>query len=1373
GAVFAVGSRFNHSCTPNVSKVWVDRKKKVSERFTAARDIEAGEELTIHYCDIRAERSFRRTKLEGSYHFTCTCPDCMLEGDERKASDEARERMAHLTGELPNMARAAFKGVDAARELLALHETHLHALPVYVRQAAYQGFEMALYKRDIAEARGFIYRVLANQILMEGDGHHCTEWRKYCEDPSTHRIAQAQGLKSVKKPFEMPPYESMVEIKPAVESLQCLDVSYNNLTSLSTLRNLTHNTALHTLSLTGNGLTSCKRYRTMVNTILPSLCVLDSLVLRRGGRGYKYSLDSVSRTPGVVRGLPEPKSPAYPGVDSVRRMREKYTEKEREAERERTTERGLEAMRQIHSLSPSSASQSLVLSASDHALSPVVRMALGASVVAPPAAHTESAVVSDTVGEGERGDACMHESEEEDDGASFMTATGDGSVGRDHTPEGGEEHDLSIIVEETHPSDATGAEGKGADVDASDEESGVEVSEDDGTGFVVLLESGEKAGEGESAAVPPETEDVPSSISAQPTTVEGEEVETPVATPSPPEVYADAGECTTPLTNRDASVIHVARDAGFGGRGTVQGESTASGRDPTPETGGEGESGSPRRDRFVLKRVSSSSEAYPDISTLLRPMLPCAPGTGSSGDKTPEPEERAPIPTPEHRERQRERERGTGSDQLGGTSVMAELRSVSSLISHMREREGKAEGVAERGQTGVKQELGQVGHLLDHIMAQMQEQERERERERAKGKERSTITYKQPPLDIHELGSSSAVASTKRERRGGKRVRRSLVMKTDPSQRKVVGLGGEREVPQGGGGSAPAPMSERRIRQRVLLTPQPASALLQPTLRPVRQGEGERGRERELQGVRRGSASGGPSQSLRVMEEMVERERERALLRGREREMQRQRERQQGSAAVDPDDLDDMIQREEAELDSLSQTQARIHVQGQGERERERPRAHREEPEGMKARTSRPPSATRRGARTPVRSMRDRGRAPAKQSLHRKPDLGCNFHSTTTRPGHKRFRSASSVRSGQRRASVTRPGPTPSSHGSGSYGSGSARARPVARRATSQQRGGRERVRERERDVQRIISGSSRVGRERERSGPRRERERVVSKAPEMDSLRKLLTAQSHSVVRPGGPGTMRTTRSHPQNEWETMTTEEARLEREDSGVRPVQREETLYADAIDDNSYSRSHSRTVSVELSEEERERDDVVPQTSSKPAGSVIGTGRERNTAPKASTKQKDYPMMSLYALDTLDALRAGNASMSAQLKAVKAQTGSLQHRERSLVKQRDELMEALAEGEAEDGAGTTDPTLGVANIVPVSPSVSASGDDTSEDPAPIPMPPRERSRHTLLGDRQREKSRSGSRHTLLGEDQDVYHSCVQLPYTPSSVSEGFPE
>ncbi|EMD32730.1 hypothetical protein CERSUDRAFT_118469 [Gelatoporia subvermispora B] len=93
GRYTAVGStlsRLNHSCSPN-GHVDFD-PGTLSLQLTAMRDIAAGEQITISYCDVFLSQAERQKSLK-RFDFTCTCRSCKnhKHSDKRRAQINANK----------------------------------------------------------------------------------------------------------------------------------------------------------------------------------------------------------------------------------------------------------------------------------------------------------------------------------------------------------------------------------------------------------------------------------------------------------------------------------------------------------------------------------------------------------------------------------------------------------------------------------------------------------------------------------------------------------------------------------------------------------------------------------------------------------------------------------------------------------------------------------------------------------------------------------------------------------------------------------------------------------------------------------------------------------------------------------------------------------------------------------------------------------------------------------------------------------------------------------------------------------------------------------------------------------------------------------
>ena len=86
-AVYLTASLFNHSCEPSVDVTWP--RNDATARFTAARDVAAGEALTVCYTDAAASLAARRRHLRESYGFVCRCALCAEQEEEEQQQQQA------------------------------------------------------------------------------------------------------------------------------------------------------------------------------------------------------------------------------------------------------------------------------------------------------------------------------------------------------------------------------------------------------------------------------------------------------------------------------------------------------------------------------------------------------------------------------------------------------------------------------------------------------------------------------------------------------------------------------------------------------------------------------------------------------------------------------------------------------------------------------------------------------------------------------------------------------------------------------------------------------------------------------------------------------------------------------------------------------------------------------------------------------------------------------------------------------------------------------------------------------------------------------------------------------------------------------------
>lgn len=111
-AFFVCGAAFNHACAAPAAAAdvrWEEGAPAPAARFVAARDIAAGEEVTISYADADLPAAERRRKLLLTYRFACACAACVAE--DPRAGTPADE----LAGAFPDGAGAAAQASFFAR----------------------------------------------------------------------------------------------------------------------------------------------------------------------------------------------------------------------------------------------------------------------------------------------------------------------------------------------------------------------------------------------------------------------------------------------------------------------------------------------------------------------------------------------------------------------------------------------------------------------------------------------------------------------------------------------------------------------------------------------------------------------------------------------------------------------------------------------------------------------------------------------------------------------------------------------------------------------------------------------------------------------------------------------------------------------------------------------------------------------------------------------------------------------------------------------------------------------------------------------------------------------------------------------------------
>ncbi|KAI1103008.1 SET domain-containing protein [Jackrogersella minutella] len=134
-------SRFNHDCRPNIHY----RIVNMTHTTVAARDIEAGEELSISYIELKLSREERRSRLR-RWGFECSCSHCRMSDDEVAASDARLREIEELESALNNFNETVVTAETGAK-LVELYEKE--KLDIYLGQVYTQAaLNFALYGEE-------------------------------------------------------------------------------------------------------------------------------------------------------------------------------------------------------------------------------------------------------------------------------------------------------------------------------------------------------------------------------------------------------------------------------------------------------------------------------------------------------------------------------------------------------------------------------------------------------------------------------------------------------------------------------------------------------------------------------------------------------------------------------------------------------------------------------------------------------------------------------------------------------------------------------------------------------------------------------------------------------------------------------------------------------------------------------------------------------------------------------------------------------------------------------------------------------------------------------------------------------------------------
>lgn len=189
GLLCKLSSRLNHSCVPNCDWCWDEETREV--RIYASSAVAEGEELCIHYVELRAPKGARVKQLQDMYKFTCRCAACKLGGAALESSDRRRERMATLNQKLDAVGNKDAKlAIEMVDELMELYlEEGIHSKS-FRKRACFYAYQFALVLCNFEAASFYVERAHEYSVLCHGT-HHAQSRRlaKYVKNPRSHPAA--------------------------------------------------------------------------------------------------------------------------------------------------------------------------------------------------------------------------------------------------------------------------------------------------------------------------------------------------------------------------------------------------------------------------------------------------------------------------------------------------------------------------------------------------------------------------------------------------------------------------------------------------------------------------------------------------------------------------------------------------------------------------------------------------------------------------------------------------------------------------------------------------------------------------------------------------------------------------------------------------------------------------------------------------------------------------------------------------------------------------------------------------------------------------------------------------------------------------------
>ncbi|KAH9836264.1 SET domain-containing protein [Rhodofomes roseus] len=184
--IFLTASRINHSCTPNVGRIWDVEKQAMV--FRALCPMQAGEELCINYVDVLGTRQERNADLMDRVGFECVCEACALQGEGLAQSDQRRGTIWRLYDEVRMCLKEPTLGMRKAK--LALRLLQEENLALYEATFCFDAFQLCALVSDFSNAKAWARRAWEASCASTGpDGPAARTFKMYWANPRAHRLA--------------------------------------------------------------------------------------------------------------------------------------------------------------------------------------------------------------------------------------------------------------------------------------------------------------------------------------------------------------------------------------------------------------------------------------------------------------------------------------------------------------------------------------------------------------------------------------------------------------------------------------------------------------------------------------------------------------------------------------------------------------------------------------------------------------------------------------------------------------------------------------------------------------------------------------------------------------------------------------------------------------------------------------------------------------------------------------------------------------------------------------------------------------------------------------------------------------------------------